>query len=683
MSDDSALPQFLGKWAVPAGVVAIVLLMAGIVLTAPTTHAVAAPAPVTASSSRGPAVTEVAAGGSHTCVLREDGHVQCWGNGAQGRLGYGNTESIGDDEHPSVAGSVNLGAGRSAVAIAAGASHTCAILDDGTVRCWGAGFLGQLGHGNTQDIGDNETPADVGPITLTRPFRTAVAITARADHSCALLDDGSVVCWGSGTFGRLGYGNTQNIGDNETPADAGAVRLGGRAVLVTAGLFHTCALLDEGEMRCWGFGQAGALGYGNKEHIGDDETPASVPPVLVAEATSVSAGGSHTCVIIPRRRRDDLTRCWGAGEFGQLGYGKSETIGDDETPATTGEMNLGGAPKAFALGRFHTCGLNHDASVRCWGRGDFGQLGNGRPRDIGDDEPVTTGGLVDLGPGRTATMVSAGFLHTCAVLDDGNVRCWGAGGNGRLGYSSTKNIGDNETPASAGPVQLLSLQFDAAPTAVADAATVAQNDPATAIDVLANDTDTDGGFKAVESVTQPANGTVVITGAGSGLTYAPSAGYCNTAADEPADEFRYTLNRGSTALVSVTVTCAVTEVPDPVDEVPDPVDEVPDPVDEVPDPVDEVPDPVDLAPDTVITTLPNLLTSSLWFSSTGSFSFASTEAGSTFECQIDSGAFEPCTSPVTTRLRFGNHTFAVRARDASGNVDLTPATRQVVVLGLF
>ncbi|MBW3536082.1 MAG: hypothetical protein KY453_12855, partial [Gemmatimonadetes bacterium] len=103
----------------------------------------------------------------HTCALLDDGNVRCWGYGAHGRLGYTRTNDIGDDETPGSVGPVDLGAGRTAVAVSAGGRHTCARLDDGSVRCWGAGFTGRLGYCDERDIGDDETPASVGPVDLT------------------------------------------------------------------------------------------------------------------------------------------------------------------------------------------------------------------------------------------------------------------------------------------------------------------------------------------------------------------------------------------------------------------------------------------------------------------------------------------------------------------------------------
>ena len=185
---------------------------------------------------------------------------------------------------------VDLGPGRTAKAITAGGSHTCAILDDNSVRCWGYAYWGELGYGNPEpdpstpdvepnplDIGDNETPGSVGPVDL-GPGRTAKAITAGNLHTCAILDDDTVRCWGRGGDGQLGYGNPNNVGDRGTPAAVGPVDLGpGRkARAIAAGVDQTCAVLDDGSVRCWGLGSDGRLGTGATDRIGDDETPGSV-----------------------------------------------------------------------------------------------------------------------------------------------------------------------------------------------------------------------------------------------------------------------------------------------------------------------------------------------------------------------------------------------------------------------
>jgi alpha-tubulin suppressor-like RCC1 family protein len=139
----------------------------------------------------------------------------------------------------------------------AGSHHTCAIVGGGDVRCWGEGEDGRLGYGNVDDIGDTETPASVPPVAL---GGKAVAVSAGGAHTCAVLETGAVRCWGYGNDGQLGYGNGDSIGDTETPASVAPVVLGAKAVAISAGAYHSCALLETGRVRCWGYGAEGSLG---------------------------------------------------------------------------------------------------------------------------------------------------------------------------------------------------------------------------------------------------------------------------------------------------------------------------------------------------------------------------------------------------------------------------------------
>jgi alpha-tubulin suppressor-like RCC1 family protein len=348
----------------------------------------------------------LSAGGNHTCALLDTGAVRCWGRAVEGQLGYGNTDTIGDNETPGGFLPVELGAGRRAVAISAGGAHTCALLDTGDVRCWGFGNAGRLGYGNTNDIGDNETPGGFGPVDL-GTGRKAVAISAGNAHTCAILDTGAVRCWGYGGGGQLGYGNTNDIGDNEVPGSVDPVDLGtGRkAVAISAGGDQVCAVLDTGAVRCWGVGDDGQLGYGNTNRIGDDETPGSVGPVFLGagrRAVAISVGINHTCALLDT----GAVRCWGLGSAGRLGYGNEDTIGDDETPGGFGPVDLGAGRSAVAIGAggFHTCALLDTGAVRCWGSSGFGQLGYGNTDMIGDDETPGSVGPVVLG-GPVATKV--------------------------------------------------------------------------------------------------------------------------------------------------------------------------------------------------------------------------------------------------------------------------------------
>ncbi len=398
------------------------------------------------------------AGAQHTCAVLASGAVRCWGLGSDGRLGYGNTRTIGDDELPESVAPVDLGVGRIATEIAAsGASpgaHTCAILDNGSVRCWGDGGSGQLGYGNTGDVGDNESPGSVAPVNL-GPGRTAVAIAAGGFHTCAILDNHTVRCWGQNNEGQLGYGNTNNVGDNESPGSVGPVNLGaGRtAIAITAGTSHTCAILDNHTVRCWGNGTFGRLGYGNTRNVGRTDTPASVGPVNLGEgrtALAITAGDAHTCAILDNR----AVRCWGRQSGGALGYGNRLDVGDNEVPGSVGPVNLGAGRTATAItaGEFHTCASLDNFTVRCWGLGASGRLGYGNQTAIGDNETPGSVGPVIIGSGRLVLAITAGREHTCVrVLANGpGIVCWGEGQSGRLGYGNNRTIGDNETPASVG-----------------------------------------------------------------------------------------------------------------------------------------------------------------------------------------------------------------------------------------
>lgn len=389
------------------------------------------------------------AGDKHTCAILGDRSVHCWGLGGEGRLGYG---SMADISNAANAGAVDLGAGRSARALAAGFDFTCAILDTGAVRCWGGGANGRLGNGSTASV---LTPT-AGPPVDFGPNLTATAISAGYQHACAILSDGSVRCWGLGTAGRLGYGNQASVGDNEQVVSAGAVDLGAghRAVAISAGWYHTCAIRDDGQLLCWGYGAYSQLGYPGTASVGDDETPGSVGPVPLGgrAVRAVSAGDSHTCVILD----DGTARCWGLGTYGRLGYGSTSTV---TSAAVAPPVNLGPGRSAAAISTYlgHTCAVLDTGEVRCWGLGGNGRLGYGNQDGIGDDpgETPASAGPVPLA-GRTARAITVGISHTCALLDDATMRCWGFGGDGRLGYGDNMSVGDSpsRSVALAGPVPL-------------------------------------------------------------------------------------------------------------------------------------------------------------------------------------------------------------------------------------
>jgi cysteine-rich repeat protein len=399
----------------------------------------------------------LALGGVHGCALIEEGRIRCWGHNGGGQIGYGAVASgnIGDDELPSSAGDLPLPA---AVAVVAGGAHTCAVFENGDARCWGFNTSGQLGLGNSAmvaAIGDDEPLEGLAKVELVAPVNE---IGLGVVHTCVRVS-GQLRCWGAGAYGDLGLAAVANVGDNELPLDVPAVMFGGEPVALAIGGYHGCAILATGKLRCWGRNDTGQLGLGNGAHVGDNEHPIAVPEVDAISPNlppdtgivDITAGLSHTCMLLTT---GDVI-CWGAGNLGQLGQANNQSWGDAlaETPANLSPIQLGGPAIAIAAGYLHTCALLDGGAVRCWGSSDSGQLGNGDEEFVGltnvpvDREPVSLPGPV--------ISIAAGGAHTCVVLEEQQVMCWGSNEYGQLGYGHTDGIGDDELPSVAGFVEVL------------------------------------------------------------------------------------------------------------------------------------------------------------------------------------------------------------------------------------
>ncbi len=174
--------------------------------------------------------------------------------------------------------SVNLGTGRTATAIAAAYYHTCALLDNASVKCWGRNNYGQLGIDNTNNMADGS-----GEVIDLGTGRTATAISAGELHTCAVLDNASVKCWGTNSLGRLGIGINIHMGDNwGEMAVLPSIDLGtGRtATAISAGYYHTCALLDNASVKCWGMNNHGQLGIDNTTTMGSTSGSMAVLPSI-------------------------------------------------------------------------------------------------------------------------------------------------------------------------------------------------------------------------------------------------------------------------------------------------------------------------------------------------------------------------------------------------------------------
>lgn len=325
----------------------------------------------------GGVVVKVSASASHVCALLQSGAVRCMGRNHWGALGYGHTEPV---DAPAAAGDVDVGG--KVIDLSAGHGYTCALLEGGAVRCWGTAQGGRLGYGNRDDVLE---PAKAGNVPVGGSVQAIEA--GPMGITCAILDTGALRCWGQSVQGGLGYGSTSDVGVSNTPQSVGDVQLPGRVIDVAVANAHVCALLEGGKVRCWGFAAEGRLGYASRVNVGDDETPIDAPDVDVGgPVAALAAGSNHVCALL----ESGAVRCWGVGREGQLGYGDRVTVGKDQTPAQAGDVHLEGRAIQISASRTHTCALLESGEVECWGRAFGGheasttptrlELGTGAPR---------------------------------------------------------------------------------------------------------------------------------------------------------------------------------------------------------------------------------------------------------------------------------------------------------------
>lgn len=309
------------------------------------------PTPVTGLGS---GVASVAAGLGHTCAVTAAGGLKCWGDNSFGQLGDGTTTQRNAP--------VNVSGLTSGVAaVSAGAFHTCALTTAGAVRCWGDGFFGQIGNG---DDGGETTPQQVTGMTS-----GIAAISAGFAHTCALSTSGGLRCWGLNAYGQIGDGT-----DTQRNAPVNVSGLTSGVASVSAGAFHTCALLTAGGTRCWGDNTTGQIGDGtNTQRNSPTPTATGLTP------TALGSGGSHTCAVLS----DGGVSCWGHNAEGQLG---NNSIDDVWSPVTVGPLPAVAAV-AVAGGSEHSCALLTGGAIYCWGSNLLGQLGTGEAGNI-EVQPV-------------------------------------------------------------------------------------------------------------------------------------------------------------------------------------------------------------------------------------------------------------------------------------------------------
>ena len=246
---------------------------------------------------------------------------------------------------------------------------------------------------------------------------SVAALDAGWNHSCTITTVGGVHCWGRGGAGQLGNGANASV--NTTPAAVSG--LAGGVIEISAHTQHACAVAGTGSLYCWGRNNFGQLGDGT-------ETDSNVPVLsIAADVTTVAAGQVHTCAV----SLGGAVQCWGWNQHGTLGDG-TNTNSNLPVPVTGLTSEL----VSVSAGTSHTCALTESGAVHCWGRNNYGQLGDGTNSD--SNTPVAVTGL-----GSGIAAVSARDEGTCAVTTAGGVQCWGRNQFGQLGIGTDM---DSNTP---------------------------------------------------------------------------------------------------------------------------------------------------------------------------------------------------------------------------------------------
>ncbi|MEK9702546.1 MAG: hypothetical protein VW829_11025, partial [Deltaproteobacteria bacterium] len=280
-------------------------------------------------------------GQDFSCAVLANGSVRCWGRNDYGQLGNGNLDNA---TTPQLV--LNLSGIRE---VSAGSSHACALKDDGTGRCWGRNDFGQLGNGTPLDY--SSSPVSVQNLSNTRQ------ISSGADYACALHDNGSVSCWGKNTAGQLGDGTDNNSSSPVSVQNLSNVRQ------IQAAQYHSCALTDNGSVSCWGNNSAGQLGDGSR--ISQYQPTAVLGLTDVTDLFVAHTRGS-SCAKLP----GGTAICWGENSSGQLGLLDSyDRLRPQVVPRLENIRQMG-------LGVSHSCALYDNGTVTCWGANNAGQLGS-------------------------------------------------------------------------------------------------------------------------------------------------------------------------------------------------------------------------------------------------------------------------------------------------------------------
>jgi cysteine-rich repeat protein len=315
------------------------------------------------------------------CAILSTGSVRCWGSNHSGKLGAGSQD---DRALSDAAPDIDLGPDEIATSVTVGDRHACAVVRNGKVKCWGSNAHGQLGHPENppnEAVGDG--PGEMGAALIVVPEtvgRKAETVSAGANYTCILRTDQTMRCWGDHAPGAHTAGLEMNLGSVLTVSQA------------TAGESHACALLTNGQMKCWGGNFFGQLG---QDDVAERNTTAAMgdkllPIWLGAGRTPkhIATGSNHSCAVLD----DGSLKCWGHNATGLLGKGDKVNVGGlSGDMAALKPIDLGGrSPEQLAFGTSTSCALLSDGRVACWGGVNTPSiefLGD-QPDEMGDNLPI-------------------------------------------------------------------------------------------------------------------------------------------------------------------------------------------------------------------------------------------------------------------------------------------------------
>lgn len=383
---------------------------------------------------RGPVVA-IAAGTNDACALSQAGTVQCWGDDYYGQLGDGRSGTLWDFGDATSIRPVDVAGLQDAIAISAGAGHTCAVTRAGGAKCWGNNVFGQLGDGTTEV---RTTPVDV--VGLTSGVQ---AIAAGGNFTCALMTSTAVKCWGSDAAGQLGVTSVaQQCGSpplvfscSPTPVDIAGLS-GVRAIAVSGFGQHGCAVTSAARMECWGSNIAGQLGVATADVCTDQPCSSTPQDVGLENVTAIGLGTTHTCAAVSTGG----ALCWGDNNAGQLGDGTGT-----RRLAPVAVQGLSANVGMISAGELDTCAYIAAGDVRCWGADGIDELGDGTAGDPVCGCSMTPVSVYGLVPDENAETTAPDQL------------VWYRVGDHTVAASTSPECGDEATAARYNVPQMLTV----------------------------------------------------------------------------------------------------------------------------------------------------------------------------------------------------------------------------------